>query len=285
MALRLWIIIPVYGNWEDAAECLAALEAQTCTDFRVLVADDGSPTPPPACIRRSPLAGYLRCEHRGFAENCNRAARAAMAGGATHLLFLNSDTTFPATFVERWRSAVAGMPGAILSPLIYWSERRSEVWFSGGKMSIWIPFLRQKRQFLSTTEVDIVTGCALLVPASEWRSLGGFDPKYVTYYEDFDFTLRARAHGIPIYVVPDPGLSVWHRVSGSYRGTPRWWQQYRMVTSSLIFIRAHYQGLSRWTCLVLKCAHMSFIGACLLPEIPRWKLLRKAVADGMRQPV
>ena len=69
--IRLFVIVPVYGNWEDTHDCLAALAAQTCGQFEVLVADDGSPVPPPACVGQFPFVRYTRRSHRGFAANCN----------------------------------------------------------------------------------------------------------------------------------------------------------------------------------------------------------------------
>ena len=44
-------------------------------------------------------------------------------------------------------------------------------------------------------EVDIVSGCYLLIETSLWRTLGGFDPSFFMYGEEADLCLRARAHG------------------------------------------------------------------------------------------
>ena len=52
-------------------------------------------------------------------------------------------------------------------------------------------------------EVDIVTGCLLLVPAALWRELGGFDPRYFMYGEDVDLALRAHEAGYRPAITPD----------------------------------------------------------------------------------
>ncbi len=278
---RLWVILPVYGNWEDTRECLRALGHQTSAAFRVLIADDGSRTPLPAGLRDGSFVDYVRWENSGFARNCNRAASYAIDRGATHLLFLNSDTSFGPRFVEQWLEAMAEVPDAILSPLIYWFDKRSKIWFSGGKFTIWVPFVRLRRLFQETTAVDIVTACALLVPAPAWRQLNGFDPTYVTYYEDFDFALRAKANGIPIYVIPKPGLRVWHKASRSFRDSPSWVRHYRMLTSSLIFIRKHYKGPRKWICMALKGAHLAATIVWVLPEVPHARRLWQAITEGI----
>src|SRR5438552_8459572 len=87
--IRLHVIIPVYNNWEDTLECLQLLQSQSNRQFQVILADDGSPSPPPPLIQSFAFAEYMRNSNRGFAANCNTAASEAIARGATHLLFLN----------------------------------------------------------------------------------------------------------------------------------------------------------------------------------------------------
>ena len=277
---RIWVIIPVYGNWEDTTQCLTALESQSVRDFQVMIADDGSPTPPPAEIQNSKLARYLKGEHAGYGANCNRAAREAIALGATHLLFLNSDTTFGAAFMEGWIKRAAEIPDSILSPLIYWSRHPTRIWSSGGKRTVFRPFVRSRTCFREVTEVDTVTGCAILVPAGVWTALAGFDPRYAMYFEDFDFTLRAKSKGIRTYIVPDRELRVMHHVSGSFRGAGAWSKHYLMLTSSLIFIRSHYRGAGKAVCFALAASHLVWTALLSLPELPKGRMLWRAVVGG-----
>lgn len=48
---------------------------------------------------------------------------------------------------------------------------------------------------LSEREVDVVTGCYLLIDTDLWRALGGFDRRFFMYAEEADLCLRARAFG------------------------------------------------------------------------------------------
>lgn len=278
---RVIVIIPVYGNWEDTVECLKALESQTTRDFEILIADDGSPTPPPSEIHQFPLVRYMWNEHAGYGSICNQGAQRAIALGATHLLFLNSDTTFSASFMETWIRKAVEIPGAILSPLIYWSRYPTRIWSSGGKFTILTPFVRSRSSFDQVTEVDIVTGCAFLVPVGPWTTLGGFDAKYSMYFEDFDLTLRAKEKGIRTWVVPDPELKVMHHVSGSFRGAGVWRKHYLMLTSSLIFIRTHYRGIRKSVCFGLSGAHLAMTAVLSLPELPKPSLLWRALVRGL----
>ena len=279
--IQLEIVIPVYSNWEDTLECLRNLAVQTNSNFRVLVADDGSPSSPPAELMEFGFIEYVRHEHAGFAANCNRAAAHAISTGATHLLLLNNDTAFGQEFVDGWLRVAAAMPDAIVSPLIYWWSKPSKIWLSGGPQTFWLPFFRPRRDYRTVTAVDVACGCTLLVPAHVWRKTGGFDTRYVTYYEDFDFTLRANRQGFRTYIDPSLALKVWHKVGRSFESMNSWDRHYRMFTSSLVFIRTHYRGPKKYLSLALKAVHLAVLVVICLPRLPNPRALWNAVAEGL----
>jgi len=278
--IRLAVIIPVYGNWDDTLQCLSSLASQDTEEFQVLIADDGSPTPPPDAVHNFAFACYRKDEHVGYSANCNRAAREAIALGATHLLMLNSDTNFGNAFIRRWIQRATEMPDDILSPVIYWQRYPTRIWSSGGKFGIFTPYIRSRTRFTQVTEVDIVAGCALFVPVRAWVELGGFNPRYWMYFEDFDLTLRAKGKGIRTFVPPDPELYVWHQVSGSFRGLDVWRKNYLYITSSLIFIQSHYRGIRKLLCLCLSGLHLCLTTILSLPRLPEPPLLWGAITRG-----
>jgi GT2 family glycosyltransferase len=278
--VRVIVIIPVYGNWDDTLQCLTALAAQNTTEFEVLIADDGSPTPPPAAILEFAFAHYRRHENVGYGANCNRAAKEAIALGATHLLLLNSDTSFGNSFIQKWIARAAEMPDAISSPQIYWLRYPTRIWSSGGKLTVLTPYVRFRAAFTRVTEVDVVTGCALFIPLSAWSDLNGFDPRYRMYFEDFDFTLRAKEKGIKTFVLPDRELYVWHHVSRSFAGPNVWKKNYFFLTSSLLFIRSRYCGIRKPLCLALGGAHLCLTTLLSLPQLPAPRLLWAAMTRG-----
>ena len=280
--IRLFLILPVYGNWGDTVECLRVLQSQTTRDFRVLIADDESPTAPPEEIYTFDIAEYVRNPHSGFGGNCNLAAKLAIDRGATHLLFLNSDTAFSCEFMTHWLATVERFPRAILSPMIYLFSDPSEVAFSGGPFDIWTPFFIMKKRYQETTEVDIVSGCAILIPVEGWTAVEGFDPIYGTYFEDFDICLRAKAQGIATYVVPDKELSVRHKVGGSFEGANTWKRHYLLLKFGLIFVRIHYRGVRKWLCFGLAACRLAVVIVANLPQLPNRVMLWKSISQGVR---
>ena len=281
-AIRLVIVVPTYGNWTDCMECLELLSRQNEPGFHVILADDGAPTSAPTRVSELPFVTHLRLAHRGFAATCNAAAELAISKGATHLLLLNDDTTFGDSFIGTWLRKIQETPDAILGPIIYYHDRPQEVWFSGGAGSIFVPFVRFRRQPEGQMPVDILTGCALLVPVSAWKDVGGFDESYVTYYEDFDLLLRARSRGIPAYLVVEPELAVQHKVARTAGRDGPWPREYRLLSSRLRFIRKTYTGWSKGTCLALAGAQLLFNLVLHLPAIPSLSRLWQAIVDGLQ---
>lgn len=280
-APRIAVIIPTYGNWSDCLECLQLLAAQDVRDFTVVLVDDGSDAPPPRTILDMPFVDYVRLPHAGFAKTCNAGARKAIQEGCTHLLLLNDDTVFGAGFIHRWIEKVLAHPQAIMAPIIYYADRPDQVWFSGGRRSITVPFMSPRRKPTGQTAVDILTGCALMVPSEAWRRVGGLEEAFVTYYEDYDFLLRARKAGVEAYLVTEKELEVRHKVARTAGREGPWSREYRLLASRLLFIRRQFTGVERAMCLGLACLHLLATCVLCLPAVPDVRRLRQAVAEGM----
>jgi GT2 family glycosyltransferase len=279
--VRLGVVMPVFGNWGDTLDCLQTLAGQTSQDFQLFLADDGSPESPPDAILDYPFVTYLRKPHGGFASTCNAAVDVAADTGCTHLLLLNNDTFFGPGFIETWLAKANAFPQAIMGPLIFYFDHPTVVWYSGGPRSVAVPFFRLRRQFTVQTAVDILTGCVLLVPVQAWNRINGFDERYVTYYEDFDFLLRARDAGVPAYLVVEPELRVLHKVSRSALHRGRWNRDYRMIASRLLFIRRRYSGVERVVCLCASIPHLALVALTNLPDLPNPRLLWNAIRTGL----
>lgn len=281
-AIRLFVIVPTFGNWTDCLECLDLLARQDEAGFQVILANDGTPTSPPARVADFPFVTHLRLAHRGFAATCNTAAELAISHGATHLLLLNDDTTFGESFISTWLRKIKERPEAILGPIIYYHDRPREVWYSGGPMSIRVPFVRFRQQPASQVPVDILTGCSLLLPVSAWRDVEGFDESFVTYYEDFDLLLRARSRGIPAYLVVEPELGVHHKVARTAGQDGPWPREYRLLSSRLRFIQKRYTGWSQGVCLGLAGVQLLVNFVQYLPALPSLSRLSQAISEGLQ---
>ncbi len=68
-------------------------------------------------------------------------------------------------------------------------------------------------------ETDFFTGAAFYIAAETFNTIGGFDEKFFLYYEDLDFSLRAKQNGITILFLPE--LQLFHLVSANTRKSER----------------------------------------------------------------
>lgn len=109
---------------------------------------------------------------------------------------------------------------------LFLSKRYPSVWVLGlrGLAPAWLK--RRFASFLAEYEMrdldwsrpqfglPLVSGCCLLLRGSVWQEIGGFDPGYFLYFEDFDFALRAQKLAQIAYV---PGFRVIHLGGGAAR--------------------------------------------------------------------
>jgi len=224
--IDLTIIVVSYNTRALTLRCLRSVFERTRGPaFELLVVDNASTDGSADAIARDfPQVRLMRSEtNLGFARANNLAARAARGA---YLLLLNPDTWILddaiGTLLAFARAkAHAGIFGGrtlfadlTLNPTSCWGRPtpwsalcrglglsavfRGSRWFDPEALGGW------KRD--SVREVDIVTGCFLLLARDLWRELGGFDPTFHMYGEDADLCLRARRRGRPCLICPDAAI-------------------------------------------------------------------------------
>lgn len=73
----------------------------------------------------------------------------------------------------------------------------------------------------------IVSGCFMLFRTEVWKQLGGFDPRFFLYFEDFDLSLRAHAITRVAYV---PSVRLIHHGGHASR---KGWRHIKMFSRSM----------------------------------------------------
>jgi len=118
---------------------------------------------------------------------------------------LNNDTIVGKDSLSELVSASRTSGRAILSPLILTPSGKT--WFSAGK----IDFVRMRAIHVepgvsllehAPYETGYLTGCALFIPKDVFGTIGLFDERFFLYYEDADFSHRAKKSGYKTLVVP-----------------------------------------------------------------------------------
>lgn len=217
----------VLVNWNTGpvlGRSVAAI-AEAAADPRILVEGiwvvDNSSSDRSWDIGELP-SGNLRvirnADNVGFARACNQGAR---AGSAQFILFINPDVCVRPDTLAVSVSAlddatdrgygIAGirlvdpkglpMPSVARFPEARWLvgrcfglDRIFKRWFP--------PHFLTDEEIERADQVDQVIGAYFLVRRNSYEQLGGFDEEFFVYFEDLDFSLRARRAGIRTLLVP-----------------------------------------------------------------------------------
>lgn len=227
--IMLSIIVVSYNTREMTLACLASVfETAGDVNFEILVVENASSDGSAEAIAAAyPDESRLRMtvlqENIGFARANNLAAETARGH---FLLLLNPDTVVLPNALQALLAFAADRPQAKI-----WGGR---TWFADmtlnatsctGGQTLWSCFsmafglnsLFSRSEFFNPEyygfwqcdrirEVDIVTGCFLLIETGFWRELEGFDPKFFMYAEEADLCIRARALGARPTVTPEASI-------------------------------------------------------------------------------
>lgn len=162
-------------------------------------------------------------DNRGFAIGNNIAAERA---SGSYLLLLNPDTVvldgaidrLVAFAVENPKHRIYGgrtvFEDGSLNPTSAWSRPtlRSMIFRGLGFSAIFKsseffnPEMMPGWDRGTSRSVDIVSGCFLLIDRDLWNQLGGFDPAFRLYAEEFDLCLRAKNLGAQPFVLSDSSI-------------------------------------------------------------------------------
>lgn len=209
----------VIVNWNSGSqlkECLesfAAISADDVALMRVTVVDNASADGSCENLDASPVPLVLirNEDNRGFAAACNQGA---LGPDADFLLFLNPDTRLkagslelPARYLQSPHHESVGIVGIQLldaaGHVARNTARTPAAWSMIGNSlgldrlmpSVFPPHFVTDWPHDETRPVDQVMGAFFFVRRPLFEMLGGFDERFFVYYEDLDFSLRAKDRG------------------------------------------------------------------------------------------
>ncbi len=245
MLPRTAIVILNWNGLSDTLDCLASLEHLDYPDYEVVVVDNGSTDGSVEAIRqRFPNVTIIENgENLGFTGGNNVGLRHALPRGAGYALLLNNDTQVAPDFLRHMVEAAEADPGiGIVGPTIYYHQQPDHIWSAGGAIDrprgqtrmIGLDEPDVGQYGTAPREVDFVTGCALLVRKSVLEQVGLLDEQFFAYYEEVEWSARARRAGYCIVSVPK--ARVWHKISPQTRSDSPL-VHYLMTRNRLLWIK------------------------------------------------
>ena len=218
---KVSIIILNWNGLEDTIECLESLKNITYPNYEVIIVDNGSEGND-AQVLKERFSDYVHLmqndRNYGFAEGNNIGMRYALEKlNPDYILLLNNDTVVQPYFLTELVDVAQNDSNiGILGPKIYYYSKPQTIDFAGGGLlrrighSFHIGAHRtDKGQYDRLTEVDFITGCALLIGTGVVDRIGLLDPDYFVYSEDLDWCVRAKDAGYRIIFVPQ--AKIWHK--------------------------------------------------------------------------
>ena len=231
-------ILVNWNNWQDTAACLASLRLQTYANLTAVVVDNGSSNDSVAQLRAAhPWATIIaHGTNAGFPRACNIGADAAPA--ADLLWFLNNDTVAPPdTLAKLIHTANTSPQAGIIGSVLYYfhAPNKIQAW-GGGNVSRWTGYNTHFTAPAPLGPESYITFASALIRRQVFQQLGGLFEGAFMYFEDSDFSLRARAAGWQLAVAAD--TAILHK-EGASSGARNPLLDRIVTTSGLLFLRRH----------------------------------------------
>ncbi len=222
-------VLTVHFNTPALASGLVrCLPSQTPSGRRVVIhVLDNCSTPENLRELRDNLAGlgavilHVSDRNIGFGAGINLLAGQNDIGPFDVLWLLNPDTRLEVGCLEQLETALDAGHFDAVSPFIFSGDGDSAwVWYCGGDVDRRSVRVAHRLYGSATAsvpreafETEFMTGAAPMMRASVFRAVGGFPGDYFLYWEDAQFSWKARELGFRLGVVPTARL--WHAVGAS----------------------------------------------------------------------
>lgn len=245
--IKFSVLIVSYNNLRLIKDCLGALYKAVTDEVEIIIVDNNSD---------KDVIEYLELQKKiiliknnsnvGFGKANNQAAEIAKG---KWLVLLNNDTEVKNNFFEKAEIFFTDHPGyQIMGPLVlspdgfpqptfYNKDYYRQLIIPSYKFRKLVKILSfgtdaevKKRllyeisaeySFISTHEVDSLSGVCMFINRKVYEDIGLFDENYFMYVEDVDYCFKARKNGYKIAFYPE--IMITHFIKAlNYKPSVRW---------------------------------------------------------------
>jgi GT2 family glycosyltransferase len=198
-------LVAVVLNWNGGGDTLAALGS--LGDIPAICVDNGSTDGSDfAVAERLPGVELIRTGvNLGFAGGNNVGIRRALERGADWVLLLNNDAVAEPGLREALERAAAARPDAGLLACLILDQDGAGVQYAGASFNARLGYSGRVKTTApaSLRDVERADGAALAVSRAAAEQAGLLDDSLFLYVEDVEWSLRVRAAGFAVVLVPD----------------------------------------------------------------------------------
>jgi len=214
----------------------------------------------------------------GFAGGNNVGIKDALKRGYEYIILMNNDLILPPDIVVKLVSYMEKNPEVgVSSPKMYFAkgyefhkdrytkeELGKVIWYAGGVIDRENVYSKHrgvdetdKGQYDKIEETDFANGAAVVIRREVFKKIGLLDQSFFLYWEDADFSERARRAGFKIIYYPETWM--WHKVSASTGGSGSPTNDY-FLTRNRLYYSMRYSVLRTKFAVLRDTVRLIFIG-------------------------
>jgi GT2 family glycosyltransferase len=281
-------------NWnglKDTIECLESLKKITYPNYRVIIVDNGSKNNEGKILKEK-FGNYIHLiqnkENLGFVGGNNIGIRYALKNNADYVLLLNNDTIVEKNFLNYLTTqAIQDKNIGIVGPRIYFFDEPNKIAFGGGGINLYkgetthIDANRHESEIKDNQSkiVDYIEGSAMLIRSTVFKKIGLLDEVYFAYWEDTDFSIRAKKAGFK--VIYTPLSKIWHKVSQSTGGNMSPLSIYYLTKNRILFVKK-YSSFIQKSFFIPFFILDSLRFFLIFKDLKRIRFYLKGLLDGLR---
>lgn len=237
---KVAVVILNYKLKEQTIKSLNSVKKSSYKNLDLIIVDNNSDDGIAGKVKSIPDVGFIQNkENLGYTGGNNTGIKLALKKEADFVFILNPDTTIDKDAILKLVNFLLEHPDVgIVCPKIYFSDTK-KIWYAGGMFDMQNVLgshrgvnEKDQGQYDDPQETDYVTGAAMMVKKDVFDRVGFFDERYFLYYEDADFSYRAKLAGYKIMYVPS--AVIYHKnAQATGLGSPL--QDYYITRNRLLF--------------------------------------------------
>lgn len=257
---KVFVAVLHYTGLENTRACLESVKRLDYKPFEILVTDNCSPDGSGKLIAQE----YPDCHHLslpdnlGFAGGSNAGINWCIERGAEWIWILNNDTEVdPSALSQLMEIANKQEKAGIIGATIYTPEKNG---FSRSGTGT-IDFKKAKTfergaidDNADFIECQWVSGCNMLIRASAFKQMQGFDERFFLYFEDTDLCWRMNQSNWKCLFAPKAKIT--HAGGASTQGKLAVWRSYYYTRNRLLFFMKNRQGADAIPALISIYSHL-----------------------------
>lgn len=269
MAARIHILLPVHNRLEVTRRFVEALAAQTWTDYKLVLIDDGSSDGTAGAVKlllpeTVVITGKGDWWWAGALEQGCRYLKAQDARGEDVVLFINDDLHIGTDFLAKAMAEFETTDANLLLARQIDASTGREIGDGGGVHAnvVRMRFSETKRP----EDINCLPTRGLFMRWRDVQAVGGFKPRELPHYlSDYEFTHRAWRKGMKLAVMREAFVGVQLERSGDSL-----WTLFRLPRSrrlAMVFSIRFKDNPVTWSRFVTNA-----VFPCILRVVPLTKI-------------